>query len=245
MKKIVIGIIIVAALGLAGYVGYAGANSSAKDKVAKPVVTNTTEAKPDTHASTASATIKTPEEALNLLKVGNQRFVEDKSTVNNVSTQRRKELENGQHPYATIISCSDSRVTPALVFNAGLGDIFDIRLAGNVVDDSALGSIEYAVDHLHTPVIVVMGHEKCGAVTAAYDQVVKGQEAHGHVEDLVDEIEPAVKKNGTIDEAIRQNVVDVVAEVKKDPVVAKAIKAGQVKVVGAYYDLDGRVTFNN
>ena len=241
MKKIVIGIIIVAALGLAGC---AGAEAVSKGSTTKPVVT--TEAKQATtsgHAVDANA--KTPEEAINLLKAGNQRFVEDKSTVNNVDAKRRKELESGQHPYATVISCSDSRVTPALVFNAGLGDIFDIRLAGNVVDDNALGSIEYAVDHLHTPVIVVMGHENCGAVTAAYDQVVKGQEAHGHVEDLVDEIEPAVNKNGTIDQAIRKNVVDVVAEVKKDPVVAKAIKAGQVKVVGAYYDLDGKVTFNS
>ena len=195
------------------------------------------------HAVDANA--KTPEEAMNLLKAGNQRFVEDKSTVNNVDAKRRKELEGGQHPYATIISCSDSRVTPALVFNAGLGDIFDIRLAGNIVNDDALGSVEYAVDHLHTPVIVVMGHENCGAVTAAYDQVKKGQEAHGRIEDIVEEIEPAVEKTNTVDEAIRLNVKDVVADVKADPVVAKAIKDGQVKVVGAYYDLDGKVTFNS
>ncbi|MGL4762673.1 MAG: carbonic anhydrase [Sarcina sp.] len=243
MKKIVIGIIIVVALGLAGC---AGADAVVKNNTDKAVATTTeTKAVTTSEHNTTNTSVKTPEEALNLLKAGNQRFVEDKSTVNNVDAKRRKELESGQHPYATIVSCSDSRVTPALVFNAGLGDIFDIRLAGNVVDDSALGSIEYAVDHLHTPVIVVMGHENCGAVTAAYDQVVKGQQAHGHVEDLVEEIEPAINKNGTIDQAIRKNVVDVVAEVKKDPVVAKAIKDGQVKVVGAYYDLDGKVTFNS
>lgn len=248
MKKILLGLIIVAALGLAGC---AGAKVSENTNTAKATTTNAvvatkveTSTSSDGHDS-SNLNVKTPQEAMNLLKEGNERFVADKSEIVNVNSARRKELEKGQHPYATVISCSDSRVTPALVFNAGLGDIFDIRLAGNVVDDDALGSIEYAVDHLHTPVIVVMGHENCGAVTAAYDDVVKGQKAHGHVEDLVDEIEPAINKNGTIDQAIRKNVTDVVAEVQKDPVVAKAIKEGKVKVVGAYYDLDGKVTFNS
>ena len=234
MKKILIGIIIIGALGLAGCASTNAISESSHDKSNTLEVSHTT---PDIN-------VKTYTEAMTLLKEGNQRFVSDKSKVINVNSARRKELEKGQHPYATIISCSDSRVTPALVFNAGLGDIFDIRLAGNVVDDDALGSIEYAIEHLHTPVIVVMGHENCGGVTAAYNQVVKGEMAHGHVEDLVDEIEESINKNQTLDQAIRSNVNYVVAEVKKDPVVATAIKNGQVKVVGAYYDLDGKVTFN-
>ncbi|MGL4655524.1 MAG: carbonic anhydrase [Sarcina sp.] len=248
MKKILLGLIIVGALGLAGCAGaeVAGSNNATKAVVKTTNVSETSKSSTSSDGHDVSnLNVKTPEEAMNLLKEGNARFVADKSEIINVNSARRKELEAGQHPYATVISCSDSRVTPALVFNAGLGDIFDIRLAGNVVDDDALGSIEYAVDHLHTPVIVVMGHENCGAVTAAYDQVVKGQQAHGHVEDLVEEIEPAVNKNGTLDQAIRQNVDNVVAEVQKDPVVAKAIKEGKVKVVGAYYDLDGKVTFNS
>ncbi|MGL5635081.1 MAG: carbonic anhydrase [Sarcina sp.] len=245
MKKVILSIIIVAAIGGAGYIGYSSGkngNETQKPKVSTETVTN----KPTTDGvDTNNTNVKTPQEAMNLLVAGNRRFIEDKSELINVNAQRRQELEKGQHPYATVISCSDSRVTPALIFNSGLGDIFDIRLAGNVVDDNALGSIEYAVDHLHTPVIVVIGHENCGAVTAAYNQVVKGEKAHGKVEDIVEEIEPAVDKNGTIDQAVRKNVENVVNEVKQDPVVAKAIQAGQVKVVGAYYDLNGEVTFNS
>ena len=252
MKKAIIGIVIAAVIAAGGYGIYRGVSS--KKKRCRKVTTQQLDTKTATKSEATTTTTGshsetstsvTPDQALNLLKEGNKRFVEDKSQPNNVDSKRRQELESGQHPYATIVSCSDSRVTPALVFNAGLGDIFDVRLAGDVVDDAALGSIEYAVDHLHTPLIVVMGHEKCGAVTAAYDDVVKGQKAHGHVEDLVDEIKPAINKNGTVDDAIRKNAQNVANEIEKDPVVAQAIKAGKLKVVTAYYDLDGTVQFNS
>lgn len=243
MKKVIIGIVIAAVVAGGGYGIYKGVSSKTDNKKvsAQELGTKTADTKTQTTdtASTGhgdTATSYTVDQAMNLLKTGNERFVNDKSENKNVDSARRKELEAGQHPYATVIACSDSRVTPTTVFDAGLGDIFDVRLAGNVVDDSALGSIEYAVDHLHTPVIVVMGHENCGAVTAAYDDIVKGQKAHGHVEDLVEEIAPAVNKNGTVNDAILKNVDDVVNEVKADPVVAKAIKEGKVQVVGAYYD---------
>ena len=101
-----------------------------------------------------------------MLEDGNERFLNDKSELRNVNSERRDELKEGQSPYAVIVSCSDSRVTPTTVFNAGLGEIFDIRIAGNVVDDDALGSIEYGAEHLHSPLIVVMGHQSCGAVTS-------------------------------------------------------------------------------
>lgn len=251
MKKVVIGIIVAAVVAGGGFGIYkmtSSKNNTVKvsaqetDKTTQTTA-DTTKASSNSH-SDASVAALTPQQAIDRLKAGNERFVTDKSEVTNVDAATRKSLEGGQHPYATVVACSDSRITPTTVFNAGLGEIFDVRLAGDVVDDSALGSIEYAVDHLHTPVVVVMGHESCGAVTAAYDQVVKGQKAHGHIEDLVEEIEPAVNKNGTVDDAIRQNVVNVVNEVKADPIVAKAIKEGKVQVVGAYYDLDGHVTFN-
>lgn len=259
MKKAIIGIIVAAVVAGGGFGIYKMVSSSSQDKTLQDSAqeadktvqtTQTTEATTapttttDSH-SVASTQTLTPEQAIAKLKEGNERFVNDKSEVTNVDSATRKSLEAGQHPFATVVACSDSRVTPTTVFNQGLGQIFDVRLAGDVVDDSALGSIEYAVDHLNTPVVVVMGHEKCGAVTAAYDQVVKGQQAHGHIEDLVDEIEPAVNKNGTVDDAIRQNVVNVVNEIKADPIVAKAIKEGKVQVVGAYYNLDGHVTFTN
>ena len=256
MKKAIIGVIIAAVVAGGGFGIYKMASSSSQDKTLQvsaqeaDKTTQTTEAAatttPATTDSHAAATeTLTPEQAIAKLKAGNERFVNDKSEVTNVDSATRKTLEAGQHPFATVVACSDSRVTPTTVFNQGLGQIFDVRLAGDVVDDSALGSIEYAVDHLHTPVVVVMGHEKCGAVTAAYDQVVKGEQAHGHIEDLVDEIKPAISKDGTVDDAIRKNVVNVVNEIKADPIVAQAIKEGKVQVVGAYYDLEGHVTFSN
>ena len=161
----------------------------------------------------------------------------------NIYAERRESLKNGQNPYAVIVSCSDSRVTPTTVFNAGLGELFDIRLAGNVVDDDALGSIEYAVEHLNTPLIVVMGHQSCGAVTATYNEVVKGEKVSGNMESFVKKITPSVNKNGTIDDAIHTNIDMVVKEISEDKGIKTLIDQGKVKVVGAYYDLNGNVTF--
>lgn len=141
------------------------------------------------------------------------------------------------------MSCSDSRVTPNIVFNAGLGEIFDIRLAGNVVDDDALGSIEYGVAHANAPLIVVMGHESCGAVTAAYNKYKKGTTVEGNIEDIVEEIEPSINKDKTLDDAIRTNVTNVANEIKNAPITKKLIDSGKVKVVEAYYSLDGKVQF--
>ena len=187
--------------------------------------------------------VSSSDEALQILKEGNARFATDKSVLRNINAERRESLKNGQNPYAVIVSCSDSRVTPTTVFNAGLGELFDIRLAGNVVDDDALGSIEYAVEHLNTPLIVVMGHQSCGAVTATYNEVVKGEKVSGNMESFVKKITPSVNKNGTIDDAIHTNIDMVVKEISEDKGIKTLIDQGQVKVVGAYYDLNGNVTF--
>lgn len=187
--------------------------------------------------------VSSSDEALQILKEGNARFATDKSVLRNINTERRESLKNGQNPYAVIVSCSDSRVTPTTVFNAGLGELFDIRLAGNVVDDDALGSIEYAVEHLNTPLIVVMGHQSCGAVTATYNEVVKGEKVSGNMESFVKKITPSVNKNGTIDDAIHTNIDMVVKEISEDKGIKTLIDQGKVKVVGAYYDLNGNVTF--
>lgn len=266
MRRAIIGIIIAALVAIGGYGIYRGvSNNGNRNIFVKEYVQNSgdTNNKPNTNENNMStkedntstqdnntqnnspAETMTPAEALNLLKEGNKRFVEDKSQLNDVNAARRKELESGQHPYATVVACSDSRITPNIVFNAGLGEIFDIRLAGDVVDDAALGSIEYAVEHLHTPIIVVMGHENCGAVTAAYDDIVNGQKVHGHIKDLVEDIKPAINKDETIDQAIRKNAENVANEIREDPVVAQAIKEGKTEVVTAYYDLDGTVQFNS
>ena len=187
--------------------------------------------------------VSSSDEALQILKEGNARFATDKSVLRNINAERRESLKNGQNPYAVIVSCSDSRVTPTTVFNAGLGELFDIRLAGNVVDDDALGSIEYAVEHLNTPLIVVMGHQSCGAVTATYNEVVKGEKVSGNMESFVKKITPSVNKNGTIDDAIHTNIDMVVKEISEDKGIKPLIDQGKVKVVGAYYDLNGNVTF--
>ncbi len=205
--------------------------------------TNTENNSSNSSYKTENFNITDADKALEQLKSGNERFVNNKSELINVTNERRDQLKDGQNPYAVVVSCSDSRVTPNIVFNAGLGEIFDIRIAGNVVDDNALGSIEYGVEHLNTPLIVVMGHESCGAVTAAYDKYTKGTAVGGNMEDLVEEIEPSIHKGKTLDDAIHANVTNVANQIKQDPTVKKLIDNGKVKVVEAYYSLDGKVAF--
>lgn len=187
--------------------------------------------------------ITNADEALERLKDGNKRFVEDKSELINVTKERREQLEEGQSPYAVVVSCSDSRVTPTALFNVGLGELFDIRVAGNVLDKDALGSIEYGVEHLKSPLLVIMGHESCGAVTAAYDKVKKGDKIEGNINSLVDKIEPSVVNANSLDEAIHNNTDAVVKQVNENEVVKRLVKEGKLKVVEAYYSLDGNVTF--
>ena len=193
--------------------------------------------------TTEDIKITNPDEALKRLEEGNKRFVNDNSQLSNVTSERREQLKEGQNPYAVIVSCSDSRVTPTTVFDAGLGEIFDIRIAGNVVDDDALGSIEYGVEHTGSPLVVVMGHESCGAVTAAYDYVNKNAHVEGNIQDLVEKIVPSVKKSTSIDEAIKKNVDNVANEIAHDEIVKHLMDNGKVKIVKAYYSLDGNVTF--
>ena len=190
-------------------------------------------------------TVTSADEALQLLKEGNKRFVADDSELINVSSKKRNELEEGQSPYAIVISCSDSRVAPTHIFNAGLGELFEIRVAGNVLDDYAMGSVEYGIEHLGCPLIVVMGHEKCGAVTAAYEAYQNHQEVEGEIGELVEAILPSVKAVGgkSIEEASYANVKKTVDDLRKNPVVAEAVHQGKCTIVGAYYDLDGRVIF--
>ena len=174
------------------------------------------------------------DDALNRLKLGNKLYVNDTSQSMDISSSKRASLQNKQNPFAVVVSCSDSRVVTSNIFNTGLGDIFDIKLAGNVVDDLALGSIEYAVEHLNTPLLVVMGHENCGAVTAAYNSVKNGEKVSGNIKEIVEEIEPAVKNASSI---------DVIQQIEKDSAIKKLVDEGKLKIVGAYYDLDGEVQF--
>jgi len=185
-------------------------------------------------------------ESLQKLTEGNKRFVDSKSIHPNQTLARRNEVLKGQNPFAVIVGCSDSRIPPEIIFDQGIGDLFIIRTAGNIVDDVALGSIEYAVDHLGTPLVVILGHGKCGAVTA----VVQGGEVHGHIGSIVKIIAPAVEKakaqcGDLIVNATRTNIGLVADTVKASkPIITKALEQGKVKIVGAYYDIEsGKVEF--
>jgi carbonic anhydrase len=192
------------------------------------------------------------DDALQRLLDGNKRYVEGKlNACGETTSAARDVLANGQKPYAIILSCSDSRVPPELIFDKGLGEIFVVRVAGNVPDPIVLGSIEYAAEHIGSPLIVVLGHERCGAVTAAVE--AKGA-PHGNIGAIVKEIAPAVKKARKeaagkgkaelVETAIDDNVKLVAKNiVKRSPVIGKMIKEGKVRVVMAKYDLDdGKVT---
>ncbi len=201
-----------------------------------------------TFSSLSSAQQPAPEnadQAIARLLEGNRRFADGKSTDEDRSVQRRLELTKSQKPFAIIVSCSDSRVGPEVVFDQGLGDLFVIRTAGEVLDAPGLGSIEYGVEHLGSPLIVVLGHQSCGAVSAA----VEGGHAPGHIDALVRAIRPVVVETKRmpgdhIDNAVRANVRRVVRQLKKShPIISEYVRKGKVRVVGAYYDLNsGTVT---
>lgn len=181
-----------------------------------------------------------PDEALKRLMDGNQRYVAGKPERPNQGGDRRAAVAKGQQPFAVILGCADSRVAPELLFDQGLGDLFVVRVAGHVLSDVALGSIEYAAEHLKTPLIVVLGHQKCGAVEAA----LKGGEAPGQIGSLVRAIKPAVDKvkgqpGDPLDNAVKANVELVVAQLAAaKPIIAELAEHGKLKIVGARYKLD-------
>jgi carbonic anhydrase len=192
----------------------------------------------------AQAAPPTADQALAALLAGNQRYLDERMTHRRQDTDRVSQLAQSQAPIAVILGCSDSRVPPEVIFDHGLGDLFVIRVAGNVVDDVVLGSIEYGADSLGVPLVMVLGHERCGAVTAA----VKHLAVPGHVSTLVRAIAPAmagleVGEKDPIGAVVLANIRQSVAQIKSsNPVMAALVKQGKVKVVGARYDLDdGRV----
>ncbi len=175
------------------------------------------------------------EEAMERLAEGNKRYVEGKMKGYNLPA-RRKALLGGQHPFVTMIACSDSRVCPEYIFDATLGEIFLIESAGNVVDEIGLGSIEYGVDHLHTPLLVVLSHTKCGAVTATCE----GVDAEGNLVNVIEKIRPAAEKAGNkVNAAIDENAKAVVADIlARSPVVKKAVDEGKTRIVIMKYYLE-------
>ncbi len=209
------------------------------------------------HGSTMSESAQkatTPGEALQRLKDGNARFVSGKSVQRNYLAQV-KETSQGQYPYASVVSCLDSRTSTELIFDQGIGDVFNARVAGNIVNPDILGSLEFASKAAGSKLIAVVGHTKCGAVKGACDHVELG-----NLTGLLDRIEPAVKatpsvggpdrssKNAEfVDAAAKQNVWKAMSNIRQQsPILRQMEKAGQIQIVGGMHDIStGTVTFFN
>lgn len=187
----------------------------------------------------ASSADSHSEDALKQLSAGNLRFTQNHLLHPHQTKERRDEVAKGQHPTVAVLSCADSRVPPEMIFDEGLGDVFTVRVAGNVVDDDVLGSLEYAVEHLHVTTIVVLGHTECGAVKAA----IAGKLTHTHIDSLIDAIAPAVEKVRNAEGILarnceRANVRQSIQAITDDPyILSEAVHAHKINVVGAVYNL--------
>jgi carbonic anhydrase len=198
----------------------------------------------------APTTSVTPDEAIARLKAGNAKYGSAPQLCAADLIKQREQVAKGQTPWATIITCSDSRVPPELLFGGlGLGELFVARTAGNTADIATMGTIEYGAEHLGVPLIIVMGHERCGAVAAACEVVEKHTKFPGAIGALVGTIVPAAeavyKKPGDfVDNAVRENARRTAAEIGRSEIVSHLVKASRVKVLAARYDLDdGKVEF--
>ena len=182
----------------------------------------------------------TGKDALQRLLDGNKRFISGKLEHPNHCEESRRGLVSGQDPIAAVLTCADSRVPPVDVFDQGLGDVFVVRVAGNIINDQLLGSIEYAVAHLHTPLVMVMGHSSCGAISA----VAQGVKLDGHIASLTPSIDAALKKtkgqegNWTNNAAKSLALATAKKIAESEPIVADLVQEGRVLVVATYYDLE-------
>ncbi|MBW3618523.1 MAG: carbonic anhydrase [Proteobacteria bacterium] len=207
--------------------------------------------RPALASSTTPRTTLTPDQALQTLIDGNRSFVTDSPVRSVTGRMRRLELARSQAPFAVLVSCSDSRVPPELLFGRGLGELFIVRNAGNTVDATALGSIEYAVAQLGVPLVVVMGHERCGAVEAAVAVVEKNATYPGSIGQMIEPIVPAVLQakrdhGDLLDNAVRRNVSRTVERLRtaSEPLLLRPLAERRLRIVGARYDLDdGAVDF--
>jgi carbonic anhydrase len=191
------------------------------------------------HSSPQSSLPQSPDEALQKLIEGNQRFVQHQPQYPDQSEARLQEVAQAQHPFATILSCADSRVPAELLFDQGIGNLFDVRIAGNIATPEAIGSIEYAAVLLETPLLMVLGHERCGAVTAA----VQNESLPGEIGSFVKAILPAVNRvknqpGNAVDNAVVANVQYQIEKLQRSLLLAERLQSGKLKIVGGRYDLD-------
>ncbi len=177
---------------------------------------------------------KSADEVVDFMLEGNELYIKATQNSGNISSDiRRDTKENGQHPYATVITCSDSRVPAEHIFSAGIGELFVIRTAGNVIGDFELGSVEYGAEHLGTKLILVLGHTNCGAV----DATLNGG-AHGNIEKITDEIKEGLSDGCTAREAEIQNVKHSIAEIMESHVMEELVESGKVVIKGAIYNIE-------
>jgi carbonic anhydrase len=244
--------------------GKAESKSGGKAAKTSPAGESPAEASTQDHAAPAGAGVagegpSTPDEALKVLEQGNERWVSGTSNAPNTNAERRRvTAEAGQKPFVTVLTCADSRLPVERVFDRGVGDVFAIRVAGNVVDKTEAGTIEYGLEHLGTKLLVVMGHSKCGAVKAALTaspEATAGDEHGGNIYALLREIVPAVQRaktqteggdeNALLANAVKENVWQSVFDLlKTSRPTLEMVRDGKVKVVGAVYDLSsGKVEF--
>lgn len=182
-------------------------------------------------ASVPAAPHMTPKEALKKLLDGNERYSQDHLLHADSSADRREAIHSSQAPFAAILGCSDSRIPPEIIFDQGVGDLFIIRVAGNVVGDLEQNSIDYSVKYLKSSLVLVLGHENCGAVKAVLDGATKD------INQIADLIKPAVKNCKELNVCIHKNIENTVKMIKKSPLIQEYMAKGEVDVVGAYYDL--------
>ena len=191
------------------------------------------------------------DDALQRLKAGNARFIAGTARFPTVQKEILADLAKGQHPYATILSCSDSRVPPELIFDAGFGELFIIRVAGNVLSPEIAGSLQYAGRHLHTPLFVVLGHTNCGAVAAAIETRLRGTREHSRIQLLVESIlpgledlDPQLTPEAMLAQAVEANVRWTMRQILETPEGRERQVEGRVKLVGAIYQIEtGLVRF--
>lgn len=181
--------------------------------------------------------------ALRRLLAGNRRYVGGHSAHPHQSERWRNDVADAQHPFAVVLACADSRVAPELLFDQGLGDLFVLRVAGNILDDALLGSVEFAVRQFGVPLVMVLGHDRCGAVNATLTALTTDAAPTDHVGTLVTALAPAVREalrqgGDVLDLAVRANVRHVVSQLEtSEPVLAGHVREGRLAVVGAHYDM--------
>jgi len=202
----------------------------------------------DTHPD--HPTISAPE-ALQRLIEGNERFLRGEARFPTVCKETLADLARGQHPYATILGCSDSRVPPELLFDANFGELFIVRVAGNVVSAEVMGSLQYAGSHLHTPLFVVLGHQGCGAVAAALDTKAHGTEHKSRIQIRVDGIQPGLSDpdphlspEAQLEKAVEENLRWSIGQLLATPEGKSAVERGRATIIGAMYEMaTGKVRF--